>query len=136
MTDQNRLFRRISLRSEFQSLFWNIILMRKRQSGFTLKALADALGINKSYVSRSFSSPPNWQIDKMHDMADVLGVDLIVEARDRATGVVFTASGIRRPDRLLVANTSTKIEGDDRIKGSTGAPDKEDREKPSLSAVV
>jgi transcriptional regulator with XRE-family HTH domain len=96
MNNEQQTFGRISLRSEFQSLFWNVLLARKRQGKFTLKALADKLGINKSYVSRSFSSPPNWQIDKIYDMADALEVDLIVEARDRKNArVIYTASGIR-----------------------------------------
>jgi hypothetical protein len=116
MTDEKRMFDRISLRSEFQSLFWSILLKRKSETGFTFKALADALGINKSYVSRSFSSPPNWQIDKISDMADALGVELIVEARDRENpSVIYTASGTRQPDvrpqqQLEVQTGSRKAE--------------------------
>src|SRR5438477_1451825 len=101
MTDEKRTFDRLSLRSEFQSLFWNVLLTRKRQTKFTFKALADALGINKSYVSRSFSSPPNWQIDRISDMADALGVDLVVEARDRKTHAIYTASGVRTPSEII-----------------------------------
>ena len=85
------------LRSAFQSLFWSVLLARKRAEGLTRKGLADRLGIHKSFVTRSFSAPPNWQIDKVSDMAEALGVDLIVEARDRATGVIYTPSGIRQP---------------------------------------
>lgn len=99
MSNEKRVYERQMLRSAFQSLFWNVILTRKREDGFNFKALADKLGINKSYISRSFSSPPNWQIDKLADMADALGVDLVVEARDRENPrVVYTASGTRRPD--------------------------------------
>src|SRR3954454_16538055 len=82
------------LRSSFQSLFWNVLLARKQQSKFTLSSLADRLGINKSYLSRSFSNPPNWQIDKISDMADALDVELIIQARDKATGALYTPSGI------------------------------------------
>jgi ribosome-binding protein aMBF1 (putative translation factor) len=104
MTDEKRAFDRLSLRSEFQSLFWNVLLTRKRETGFTFKTLADKLRINKSYISRSFSSPPNWQIDKLADMADALGVHLVVEARDREDPrVVYTASGTRRPDPVKTA---------------------------------
>jgi hypothetical protein len=99
MTDDKRLYDRQVLRSAFQSLFWNVVISRKRQAKFTLKALADALGTNKSYVSRCFAAPPNWQIDKLADMADALDVDLVIEARDRKLkGVVYTPSGVRRPD--------------------------------------
>ena len=86
MTDAAQAYRRAMLRSAYQSLFWSIILKRKQQTGFTLKALADKLAINKSYISRSFSRPPNWQIDKLSDMADALDIELTVEARDKRDG--------------------------------------------------
>lgn len=97
MTDETRLYDRLMLRSAFQSLFWVVLLDRKRKEQLTRKGLADKLGVHKSFVSRAFSRPPNWQIDKISDFSDALGVDLVVEARDRATGVVYTASGIRQP---------------------------------------
>jgi hypothetical protein len=120
MTD-DREFARISLRSEFQSLFWNIFSVRKRQTGFTFKALADALGINKSYVSRSFSSPPNWQIDKLSDMAEALGVELIVEARDKNGQVIYSASGIR--PAAAPVNTETSFYAADKLERQTAAAD-------------
>jgi DNA-binding phage protein len=91
--EATRLFNRQMLRSAFQSLFWHVLITRKRETGFTLKVLADKLGINKSYVSRSFSSPPNWQIDKISDIAEAMGVDLIIQAKDRKSGKIYTASG-------------------------------------------
>lgn len=111
-----RAFNRQMLRSAFQSLFWHVLLSRKKEQGFTLKALADKLGINKSYVSRSFSAPPNWTIDKLSDMADAVGIDLVVEARDRVTGKVYTPSGSAPvaatstvfDERLPVSSTFTK----------------------------
>lgn len=92
-TEPVRLFNRQMLRSAFQSLFWHVLLVRKRESGFSFKALAERLGNNKSYVSRSFGSPPNWQIDKLSDMADALGVELILQARDIKNGQIYTPSG-------------------------------------------
>ena len=89
----NRAYNRHMLRSAFQSLFWHVLKTRKRETGFTLKALADKLGIHKSYVSRSFSEPPNWQIDKISDMAEALGIDIIVAAKDRITGKIYLPSG-------------------------------------------
>lgn len=91
-----REYDRHMLRSAFQSLFWSVLLERKKVEQFTLKKLADRLGINKSYISRSFSSPPNWQIDKISDMADALGVEIIIEARDRLLGCIYSPQGIRR----------------------------------------
>lgn len=101
-------YRRLMLRSDFQSLFWHVILVRKRELKFTLKALADKLGINRSYVTRSFSSPPNWTVDKLSDMADALGVDLVVEARDRANGRNYSSCGTPVP-----AQTTTCLNFED-----------------------
>jgi len=101
---RKRDFRRQVLRAEYQSLFWHALLTRKKEAKFSLKALADKLGIHKSYVSRSFSSPPNWTIDKLSDMADALNVDLIVEARDRANGRLYTSTG-----NAVLTQTSTYL---------------------------
>ena len=97
MNDGSREYDRLMLRSAFQSLFWSVLLARKRAEGLTRKGLADKLGVHKSFVTRSFSAPPNWQIDKVSDMAEALGVDLVLEARDRVTGVIYTPSGVRAP---------------------------------------
>lgn len=97
MTDQRREYSRLMLRSMFQSLFWNVLMARKRQFGFTFSTLADKLGINKSYISRSFSSPPNWQIDKIADMADALNIELVVVAHDKADGTIYSANGFTPP---------------------------------------
>jgi len=114
-----RDYRRQMDRSAFQSLFWNVLLARKKEKGLTLKGLADKLGINKSYISRSFSSPPNWQIDKISDMADALGVDIVFEARDRRSGRLYTPFGSSIsavtttcviPDKAVIDVTSTKQE--------------------------
>jgi len=112
-----REYRRQMTRASFQSLFWHVLLTRKREAGLTLKLLADKLGINKSYISRSFSSPPNWQVDKLSDMADALDVDLYIEARDRKTGRVYTPHGntvlaitstVHEPRRQVMPQTETK----------------------------
>jgi hypothetical protein len=88
-----RVYRRLMLRSAFQSLFWSVIVDRKKSKRLTMSALADQLGVNKSYISRSFSSPPNWQIDKIADMSVALGVELEPMARDLNTGAIYTPTG-------------------------------------------
>lgn len=98
-------FRRGMLRSAFHSLFWAVIADRKRNAGLKMKDIAANLGVNKSFVSRSFSSPPNWRLDTLADFSDALDLDLIVEARDRKTGRVFTPAGVRAN-----AMTTTTIE--------------------------
>lgn len=91
-----RAFSRGMLRSMFQSLFWAVIQFKKSKGKFTQQQIADALGIDKSGVSRSLAYPSNWTIDKMSDISEALGVDIVVEARDRATGAVITTIGEKR----------------------------------------
>jgi transcriptional regulator with XRE-family HTH domain len=88
-----REYRRQMLRGEFRSLFWVMFSERKRSKRFTLQAFADKLGIGKSSLSRGFNEPQNWTIDKMADMADALGVELVVEARDVQSGAIYTPIG-------------------------------------------
>lgn len=115
-TDQDRRsrYRRNLLRAEFQSLFWAAFLEKKRKSGLKLSELAERLGIHKSYVSRSFSSPPNWQVDKISDFADALDLQLEVRAIDRSNGQIFTPQGkknsftVSDSSQPVVVVTSTK----------------------------
>ena len=95
-TDNNQMreYRRHMLRGEFRSLFWAIFSDRKRQKKFTLQAFADKLGIGKSSLSRGFNEPQNWTIDKMADMAEALGVELVLEARDARSGAIYTPVGL------------------------------------------
>lgn len=101
-------FRRGALRSAFHSLFWGVIVNRKRNAGLKMRDIADKLGVNKSFVSRSFSNPPNWRIETLADFADALDLDLIVEARDRKTGRIYTPSGVRSSS---VTTTSIEVDG-------------------------
>lgn len=86
-------FDRGMLRAAIASLFWAVISDR-RKHGYKLRDLADALGCDKSQVSRWFSNdPPNWQVDTIADIAAALDVELRIEAIERKTGQRFTASG-------------------------------------------
>lgn len=92
--DFDREYDRGMLRSELVSLFWAVIAERKKESGgFALKQLADALGVDKSQVSRWFNGLPNWEANTMADIAGALDVDLQFIARDRRDGRVYTAAG-------------------------------------------
>lgn len=95
--EQNRLrdYDREMFRSSFVSLFASIIQNRKKSGGLTFSKLADALGINKSAVSRWFSKAPNWRLNTISDLANVLDVEVTIEARDRKTGVIYTPAGIK-----------------------------------------
>ena len=105
-----RAFAREMLRSVFVSLFWSVVTERRKSGGFTLKGLADDLGANKSEVTRWFRGSPNWTLNTIASLAETLEVDLIVEARDRRTGTIYTASGIAaprgsRPDESIKTET-------------------------------
>ena len=81
------------LKSGLTSLFWAVIMDRKRRGKYTMLDVARATGKHKSAVSRWFSSPPNWRLETVADIASALDLDLEIRARDRATGQIFTASG-------------------------------------------
>lgn len=88
-----RDFDRGMLRSGFVSLFAGIMMAKKRSKGFTFQKLADALGVDKSSVSRDFRGDPNWTVNKIADLANALDVEISIQARDRVTGAVFTPAG-------------------------------------------
>ena len=89
-----RAYDRAMLRAEFASLFWAAIMEKRKSGKFTLVGLAKALGKNKGEVSRWFSSDaPNWTIGTIAEVAYALDLQIHVEARDRSTGMVLTASG-------------------------------------------
>lgn len=85
------------LRAAVVSLFWNIVSYKRVNEGFSLKLLAEKLGINKSFPSRWFSGDRlNWEVNTIADIANALNVDIEVRATDRITGVVYTSYGVMR----------------------------------------
>ena len=92
-----RAYDRGMLRSAFVSLFWDVIMERKRRGSFTLQALAKILGTNKGEVSRWFNGDPNWTVNTIAGLSNALDVEIHLYAVDRITGVVFTPSGIQTP---------------------------------------
>jgi transcriptional regulator with XRE-family HTH domain len=118
-----RAFDRQMLRAKFQSLFWNVISARKKNGKYTLQQLADTLGVNKSAVSRGFSEPQNWTIDKLSDMADALGVELVIEARDKSGDVVYTPVGVMQPVVTASKSSAVQIAAESNIvvTGSSGS---------------
>jgi transcriptional regulator with XRE-family HTH domain len=92
----DKAYYRAAIRSLFVSLFWVIIKERKKQSGgFTFQALAKAVGSTKHEISRWFNSQPNWTLNTIANLAYALDVELIIQARQRATGVIYTPAGIQ-----------------------------------------
>lgn len=89
-----RAYDRAMLRAQFASLFWAAIMEKRKSGKFTLVGLAKALGKNKGEVSRWFSpDAPNWTLGTVAEIAYALDLQIHVEARDRSTGMVLTASG-------------------------------------------
>lgn len=94
--DFRKSFERGVLRSAFKSLFWAVITERKKQpGGYRLADLAKATSTSKHEVSRWFNGDPNWTINTIASIADALDVDIQIQAKDRATGAVFTPAGIQ-----------------------------------------
>lgn len=95
-----REYDRGALRSAFVSLFWSVICDKKKRHAFSLKALSDSIGVNKSAPSRWFSgNRPNWTLNTISDIANVLNLDLTITATDRDTGQRFAPQG-----RIAVAS--------------------------------
>jgi transcriptional regulator with XRE-family HTH domain len=94
---QMKQYDRLMLRSSFESLLWTVIVDLKKRRGYRLQELADAIGVDKSGVSRWFSgNTPNWTLNTIADIANALNVDLRVEAVDRVTSTVYTSHGETR----------------------------------------
>jgi hypothetical protein len=88
-------FDRSMLRGAFASLFWGVISDRRKRGELTLQALAESLRLDKSAVSRWFGDPfPNWTLNTIADLTHVLDLELEVTARDRRTGLIYTAAGL------------------------------------------
>jgi transcriptional regulator with XRE-family HTH domain len=104
------------LRSTFVSLFWAVINHRRKEDKFRFQQLADGIQQDKSTVSKWFNSEPNWQLNTIADIANFLGLELRIEARDRISGQVFTASGLRGPVQ------TTSLQEDSRGKISAPLP--------------
>lgn len=101
-----REYDRALFRSELVSLFWAVIMERKRApDGFTLKKLAALLSVDKAQVSRWFNELPNWEANTVADIASALDVNLELIAKDRKTGRIFSPAGARP-----TVTTSTHIE--------------------------
>ena len=91
---QVRAYDRAMLREQFASLFWAAIMEKRKTGKFTLASLAKALGKNKGEVSRWFSGEaPNWTLGTVAEIAYALDLQIHIEARDRSTGMILTASG-------------------------------------------
>jgi hypothetical protein len=99
---QLREYDRHMLRSAFVSLFWGVIADRRKRGKFTFQELANAVGTNKSVVSRWFSKPhPNWRVDTISDIAGALNLEILVQARDRLKGTIYTPHSVQTSPRLV-----------------------------------
>ncbi len=92
-TDRLGDYDRLMLRSAFVSIFWAVLKDQGRQ----LKFLAKELRVDKSAVSRWFSTKsPNFQIDTISDIARALDLEIMVTARPRdGSPKIYTPSGVQ-----------------------------------------
>ena len=89
-----RAYDRAMIRAQFASLFWAAIMEKRKHGQYPLSELAKALGRNKGEASRWFSGKaPNWTVGTIAEVAQALNLEIRIEAIDRATGMVLTASG-------------------------------------------
>lgn len=109
-TTSLRDFDRGILRSTFVSIFWAVLTFKRKTSGYRLQHLADALNIDKSTVSRWFSSVrPNWRTNTISDIAGALNVEIRIEVVDRTTGRRFNAQGEVHPVQTGSDGTSAIV---------------------------
>lgn len=107
-----RAYARGMLRSAFLSLFWAVIGARKkRPGGFTFQELSKAIGSSKHEVSRWFNGDPNWTLNTVASIAHALDLDLVIQAKERSTGLVFTPSGIQSSAPILHKVKDTVVGG-------------------------
>jgi hypothetical protein len=98
------------LRSAFVSLFWSIISRKNQYGGFSLKILADKIGVHKSAPSRWFSGGhPNWTINTISDIANALDLDIEIRGHDRKTGETYAPYGLVEPTRTSTIHLSKKF---------------------------
>jgi hypothetical protein len=90
-----KTYNRTLLGHALVSLFKAAIRERRKRGKFALQELADAAEIDKAKISRDFAGSPNWRLSTVADVAEALGLDLEITARDRATGIIITPAGPR-----------------------------------------
>jgi transcriptional regulator with XRE-family HTH domain len=112
-----RDYDRDMLKSAISSVFWAVLSKRKTE-GYSLKSLADALGIHKSAVSRWFSEKlPNWEINTISDIAHALDLEVDITVKDRKTGEVYSPVGQVTPAEN-VAPVITRVPKNNYVTGT------------------
>lgn len=89
--EEETKYRRLSLHSMFQSLFWGALQDKHRK----IDDIADKTKYNKEHVRSLFRPDSWWSINAIFDVAEALDLELRVEARDRSTGKIYTPSGTK-----------------------------------------
>jgi len=94
-------------------MFWACIVHRKKAGKFSFQKFAAELGVNKSLVSRWFNGDPNWSVNTIAAIANILNLELEIRAKDRNTGIVYTPTGIdddEGPNAASVSVSQSEIE--------------------------
>jgi transcriptional regulator with XRE-family HTH domain len=105
-------FKAAMLRTALSSAFEGVLKNKRNHGSLTLQSVAEAMGKNKSEISRWFSrNPPNWQISTIAALADCLNVSVDFRLVDQATGEVFTPSTSYFPERVLTTTARLAFSG-------------------------
>ena len=95
--EEEEKYRRLSLHSMFQSLFWGALQDKHRK----IDDIADKTKYNKEHVRCLFRHGYTWwSINAIFDVAEALDLELRVEARDRSTGKILSSYPRNRLDLL------------------------------------
>lgn len=91
-----REFNREMLRSSIVSVFLTALKEKKDRDSYSFADLARDMKTSKSVVSRWFYGTPNWTLNTVSDLCEVLGLELEVKAKDRSTGEIYTDHGLEK----------------------------------------
>ena len=105
-------FKAAMLRTALSSAFEGVLKNKRRHGSLTLQSVAEAMGKNKSEISRWFSrNPPNWQISTIAALADCLNVSVDFRLVDQETGEIFTPSTSYFPEHVLTTTARLVLSG-------------------------
>lgn len=90
LPEEEKKYRQMSLHSMFSSLFWGVIQRNRGKKECTIDEIARKTGYSKQRIMNLFSSHPQWSCNAIFYVAEALNLELIVEARERSTGKIYT----------------------------------------------
>lgn len=124
------------LRGAFGSLFMLALKKERKARKLPLAELARSLGVHRSVVSKWFGGEPNWGIDTMADLALALDIELIVKARSRKTGEIYTPYGVEPDSRATDFEADLSTDDRSQAKGSEFVERLKNSSKPKVEFMA